>query len=128
MIYLKRPERIIVACLTLSLATGMIVFAVKHYRPPVSVSIDSSSRINKADTASKPEISRPSVSLSNLINVNTADAAQFERLKGIGPKLARRIVAYRQTNGRFVTKDDLKRVDGIGDKLFETIKDKVYID
>jgi competence protein ComEA len=53
---------------------------------------------------------RPPVSL---IDVNTASAAALERLPGIGPTLAARIVVDRAEQGRFRTLDDLRRVRGI---------------
>lgn len=48
--------------------------------------------------------------------------ADFERLPGIGPALAKRIVEYRQNNGGFMRVDDLTLVDGIGEKRFKTLR------
>ncbi len=53
---------------------------------------------------------------SRQIDVNTASVAELERLPGIGPTLARRIVADRQAHGPFTAVEDLSRVDGIGPK------------
>jgi competence protein ComEA len=52
------------------------------------------------------------------VNVNTASAAQFEALPGIGPSMAQRIVAYREKNGPFKKLEDLMNVQGIGEKSF----------
>lgn len=62
-----------------------------------------------------------------LLNLNTATAAELEALPGIGPTLAARIVEDRQTNGPFATVDDLKRVNGIGDKILERIRPYVTV-
>lgn len=51
------------------------------------------------------------------VNVNRADAAGLERLPGIGPVLAGRIVADREANGPFARIEDLQRVSGIGPAL-----------
>lgn len=55
---------------------------------------------------------------AQVVNVNTATAAQFEALPGIGPSMARRIVAYREKNGPFKKLEDLMNVQGIGEKSF----------
>jgi competence ComEA-like helix-hairpin-helix protein len=51
------------------------------------------------------------------LDINAATGAQFERLHGIGPALAARIVAYRDSIGRFGTISELERVRGIGPAL-----------
>ena len=56
------------------------------------------------------------------ININTATQAQFESLPGIGPKVAQRIVEYRQKNGKFTKVEDLMNVKGIGEKSFLKLK------
>lgn len=57
------------------------------------------------------------------ININTADRAELERLPGIGPALAERIIQYREQNGPFVSVDDLMNVSGIGEKRLEGLRD-----
>ena len=51
------------------------------------------------------------------ININTASAEELTKLKGVGPKLAASIVAYREANGPFKTVQDLDLVKGIGPKI-----------
>lgn len=58
----------------------------------------------------------------SLININTADAATLQRLPGIGPVYASRIVAYRETFGSFETVGELVNIRGIGEKRLEKIK------
>ena len=48
------------------------------------------------------------------VDVNTATVAQLERLPGIGPILAQRIIEERQAGGLFRTPADLRRVKGLG--------------
>jgi competence protein ComEA len=50
------------------------------------------------------------------VNINTASAAQFSALPGIGEKLAARIVEYRQKSGGFKSVQELMNVKGIGEK------------
>ena len=57
------------------------------------------------------------------VDVNTAGAAELERLPGVGPTLARRIVEYRDAHGPFGEAEDLSRVKGIGSKTYSTLRD-----
>lgn len=55
------------------------------------------------------------------ISINQAGVETLTQLPGIGPVMAKRIVAYRKTNV-FKSLDDLRFVKGIGLKTFENIK------
>lgn len=57
-----------------------------------------------------------------LIDINSATAKEFERLHGIGPQIAGRIVAYREKNGAFKRVDDITKVRGIGPKTLERLR------
>ena len=61
------------------------------------------------------------------ININTATVTDLDTLPGIGPALAQRIVEHRQAHGPFARIEDLMKVSGIGDKLFERIKDLITV-
>jgi competence protein ComEA len=61
------------------------------------------------------------------VDLNTADAKALEKLPGIGPAKAQAIVEHRSKNGAFKTVDDLKKVDGIGDKTFESLKGEISV-
>ena len=56
------------------------------------------------------------------VNVNTADLKTLESLPGIGTVKAQAIIDYRTQNGKFQAIDDLKKVNGISDKILEKIK------
>lgn len=64
---------------------------------------------------------------SQKINVNTADAETLATLPGIGPSKAHSILSYREEKGRFQTIDDVRNINGIGDKTFEKIKDSITV-
>ena len=63
-----------------------------------------------------------------LLNLNTATQFELEELPGIGPKLAERIIAWRDANGPFVSVEQLMDVDGIAKGKFESIKDLIYVE
>ena len=60
------------------------------------------------------------------VNVNVASASELERLPGVGPALARAIVEYR-AHAPFQKPEDLRNVKGIGDRLFEKLKDQITV-
>lgn len=64
---------------------------------------------------------------SGLISINSAGVEELDKLSGIGPALARRIIDYRVENGGFKDINELKLVSGIGDKLFDKIKDEIAL-
>ena len=53
------------------------------------------------------------------VELNTASAPLLERVSGITPTLAKAIVEYRDANGKFRSREELKKVKGLGDKAFE---------
>ncbi|MBK6765748.1 MAG: helix-hairpin-helix domain-containing protein [bacterium] len=67
------------------------------------------------------------VELAKPIDINLASASELERLPGIGPVLAERILSERETNGPFVTVDDLDRVSGIGVKKLAELRARVTV-
>jgi competence protein ComEA len=52
------------------------------------------------------------------LDINAMDEADFVRVPGIGPVLAKRIVTYRQINGGFMAVQDLLAIEGIGPKKY----------
>ena len=64
---------------------------------------------------------------NSLVNINTADANELESLYGIGEKRASDIIEFRTVHDKFVTTEDIMRVDGISQKIFEQIKDFITV-
>jgi competence protein ComEA len=62
---------------------------------------------------------------SQPISLSTATVAQLDTLDGIGPTLAGRIVQYRDSHGGFRSIEELRQVDGIGDKRFAALRKAV---
>lgn len=61
------------------------------------------------------------------ININTAPASELESLPRIGPKVAQRIVDFRTKNGNFKKVEEIMKVQGIGEKVFDQIKDLITV-
>jgi competence protein ComEA len=74
---------------------------------------------NQEDT---PETVSQQDALATRININTASVEELEKLPGIGPALAARIVAHREQYGRFRRAEHLIMVRGIGDRRFRKMR------
>ena len=61
------------------------------------------------------------------VDINTADAAALETVKGIGPARAKAIIEYRKANGAFASVDDLTKVPGIGDKSVAQLREQLTV-
>jgi competence protein ComEA len=62
------------------------------------------------------------------LDLNRATAEQLQRLPGIGPVLAQRVIEQRTTHGRFHTVDDLREVKGIGKKRMDQLRPLIMVD
>ncbi len=62
------------------------------------------------------------------LDLNKADKTALMSVKGIGEKLASRIIAYRNISNGFAELDELKEIKGITEGKYELIKDAFYID
>lgn len=87
-----------------------------------STGVEHSEEETERSTKKKSARKKKTGILSGPVNINTAGIHDLDRLPGIGPALAKRIVEYRKTNGRFATVADIQRVKGIGKKKYEKIK------
>lgn len=65
--------------------------------------------------------------MSKIVNINTADEKSMDSLPGIGPVMAKRIVDYRNENGRFTNIEELKEVPGISEKKFGNLKKYITV-
>lgn len=63
---------------------------------------------------------------SDKININNATLEELMTLTGIGESKAKNIIAYREKE-KFKTIEDIKNISGIGDVLFEKIKDRIVV-
>lgn len=66
-------------------------------------------------------------SVSDKININTAAKEELMTLSGIGASKAESILKYRQEHGNFQNIEDLKKIEGIEDGVFNKIKDDITV-
>jgi len=61
------------------------------------------------------------------INLNTATPKELQTLPGIGPALAKRIIAFREKRHGFKRVEELLAVPGISEKKWRAIREKVEV-
>jgi competence protein ComEA len=86
----------------------------------------SPSALNSGQAAAQ-ESGRNSITSDGKININTAGEAELDKLPGVGPALAQRIIQYRTENGPFAQPEDLQNVSGIGPKTYEKMSALVVV-
>lgn len=80
---------------------------------------DDGSNVVKSYQMTVPEL----LTLKIPLDIKAMTESDFDYLPGIGPALAKRIVEYRQKNGGVLRVEDLRSVDGIGEKKFKILYD-----
>jgi competence protein ComEA len=93
------------------LSLGFIFLVTACSRLPRSYTSDAAPA-ETPTSATKPAI----------INLNTASAAELERLPGVGPVLAGRIITYRNEHEHFRRTEHLMMVRGISDRKFRELR------
>ncbi len=92
--------------------------------------------VNSTNNSSNKEIeeskdnnsdSKAKENQNQVININQASLEQLTSLSGIGVSKAQKIIDYRNNNGSFKTIEDIKNVSGIGDSVFEKIKNYITV-
>jgi len=61
------------------------------------------------------------------VNINTASLEELQKLPRVGPAIAQRILDFRKENGNFKRVEDLLKVRGIGEKVFNQLKDLITV-
>ena len=90
------------------------------------------SKEEKSESISETESSGKEVGEENRVgkqkvNLNTASLQELTSLSGIGETKAEAILSYREEKGSFSSIEDIKNVTGIGDGIFEKIKDSITV-
>ena len=117
--------------------TGVLIFllagfvigsGIKLYQKnlaplPIVEDISMSGQSFTTDTTmSHPLLDGKTEPLNQVILLNSANVEMLEKVPGIGPVTAERIIIYRSKYGRFQSLEEMKKIKGIGEKTFIKIK------
>lgn len=64
---------------------------------------------------------------NSLVNINSANCEELMRIPGIGESRAKAIIEYREKNGNFTAVEDVMKVNGVKNGLFQKMKDYIKI-
>lgn len=108
-----KKSLVILFAITLFFLAVVIGIAIGRYTDGTVISIDISGNDTDDDVGK--------------VNINTATIDQLTMLPGIGHSKAQSIVDYREENGFFETVDDLSKVNGITEKMVETLRKYITV-
>lgn len=92
-----------------------------------SASISESALITNDNVKSEEDNTGNSLESNQKVNINTATKEELMKLSNIGESKAEKIIDYRTANGNFNSIEDIKKVSGIGDKLYDSIKENITV-
>jgi comEA protein len=113
----NRNEQIVLLLLCGTLLVGLVISYLDKRNPDGIPDFEV-----RKNAVPVPEALEASAKEDAPIAINQATEKEFQRLPGIGPQIAGRIVAYRDQHGEFKTIDDLMQVSGIGPKTLERLR------
>lgn len=111
----------LLSSLFVSAAISLGGFTISQMPANAATKTETTEKMSKKDKKKKKEAAGQE-KMAKDININTASQTQLEKINGIGKTLAKAIIDYRKTNGKFKSVDDLKNVKGIGPKVIDKIK------
>mgnify|MGYP001586690948 CR=1 FL=1 len=118
MIWLTEKERVTLTVLGALALVGLGITIWQQRRSPITI-----------EAGPPPPYAQWEVMIKEArqIDLNRSTVEELERLPEVGPALAKRILDYRQRHGRFNHPEDLLRVEGIGPKTYEALKEYVTV-
>lgn len=122
-VFAKMKQRTPVARLSFTFLFVVLAFAACVRQPRQFSSQEVSQQVSPQTPISPVE-----TQALTPININTASVAELEKLPGIGPGIAERIVAYRHEHGPFRRSEHLMMVRGISEQKFRAIRSRLAVE
>ena len=126
---LSKFDRVVLVLAAVALMAMVVCFLVYQKDSQQMWSVEVERSDSPAPSVSVQEDEKPnSLIEGERININTASAAELERLPGIGATRAQAIIDCRQERGAFSSVDELMRVDGIGPGILKDLRTYVTVE
>ena len=116
----KLQKRYYILIFVFAIAAGIFLKGIEEQK--FTIIHNSTAYAPETDLVYAQEIS------NEKININEADIYELDRLYGIGESFAKRIVDYRTKYGKFEVIQDIMKVNGIGEKTYNEIKDYICVE
>ena len=112
--------------LMLALTGAFLIALVLLYHQAAAVAPGTDYTISVQRQAPEPVTPGPPEPAGS-VDINTADVDELQKLNGIGPALAQRIIDYREEHGPFQTVEDLLEVKGIGEATLAKFQEDITV-
>ena len=123
---LRRSEWIAIA-VTAAFLLVVIGIRIGGANRSVPVTVRTEQQLTAVTVTPAPDSAKP-IPEEAPVNLNTATQEQLESLDGIGATLAARIIEYRETHGPFGAVEDITRVQGIAEKVYQDNYGRMCVD
>jgi competence protein ComEA len=142
MIAYSPRQLVLLLGLVLAAGAGLAIGEWRRAKPEIAAALEALDRAHDDDralmTSRAPAAPRPTpvavapppaapAARRDPVDINRATVDDLTRLPGIGPVLAARIVAARESGGAFESVDDLRRVAGVGAAKLAAFRDRVTV-
>jgi competence protein ComEA len=113
-------------------STSLVALILALVLGPWSAPAESPRRVEDPSTRPEPSAKdRPArvvaVPSEAPVNINTAGVKELMTLTGVGRKAAERIIAYREARGPFKQPDDVKKIEGVGESVWEKNRQRIVV-
>ena len=124
----KRDGIIFLFCTVLGIGAGILLLGADWHLAGKMVDLSQTVDIEKIPDAAGYPFEENTKGKYGKININTAGIAELDELPGIGEKMAERIIIFRNTVAPFGVPEEIMRVAGIGEKVYEELKDQICVE
>ena len=129
MLILTQREKIALLFLSISLVIGSVLTLIERHNPDTleDFHIAGPERGGSSGEEDKSQGAADHNGYTLKLDINSATADEFQVLPRIGPKIAERIVRWRERYGPFSSVKDLIKVEGIGEKTLAQIEPSIEV-